>query len=202
MGPDDSVTHWFEELKEGNSAAAQALWGRYFPELVRLARQKLRGVPCRAADEEDVAVSAMESFFKAAEKGRFPDLADRDDLWRLLLRITARKVIDLLRHETRQRRGGGCVLGESGLASPESGEVPNGLAEVMGDDPTPAFAATVAEQCRRLLDMLSADQQTVAVAKMQGYQNKEIAKQLGCSERTVERFLQLIRKKWQREPEQ
>ena len=61
MCPDGSVTHWFEELKQGDSAAAQALWERYFPELVRLARQKLRGAPRRAADEEDVAASAMKS---------------------------------------------------------------------------------------------------------------------------------------------
>lgn len=202
MCSDGSVTHWFEELRQGNSVAAQALWERYFPELVRLAREKLRGAPRRAADEEDVAASAMESFFQAAQEGRYPDLADRDDLWRLLLRMTTRKVVDLRRRETRQCRGGGRVLGESGLAGSESGEVPNGLAEIMGDDPTPAFAATMAEQCRRLLGMLDADLRAVAVAKMQGYQNEEIAKQLGWSVRTVERRLQLIRKKWQREPQQ
>jgi DNA-directed RNA polymerase specialized sigma24 family protein len=199
MSSDDSVTGWLEGLKSGESAAAQAICQRFFPRLISIARQRLPPNLRRAADEEDVALSAMYSFFRAAEQGRLPDLADRHDLWRLLLRITARKAIDALRHETRQRRGGGRVLGESGLASLKSDEAPDGLAEVMGDDPTPAFAVTMVEECRRLLEMLDADLQAVAVAKMQGYQNEEIAQQLGWSVRTVERRLQLIRKKWQRE---
>jgi len=95
------VTHWFEQLREGDSVAAQALWERYFPKLVRLAREKLRQVPCRVADEEDVALSALDSFFHAAREGRFPNLTDRDDLWRLLLQMTAWKVVDMKRRETR-----------------------------------------------------------------------------------------------------
>jgi hypothetical protein len=94
MSTDDSVTHWFEQIREGDSEAARAIWERYFPELVRLAREKLRGVPRRVADEEDIAASVMKSFFRAAQKGRFPDLADRHELWRLLLQMTARKVVD------------------------------------------------------------------------------------------------------------
>ena len=61
------------------------------------------------ADEEDIAGSVMESLLRAAQKGRFPDLADRHDLWRLLLRITVRKVVDLKRRESRKRSVGGRV---------------------------------------------------------------------------------------------
>jgi hypothetical protein len=112
-----------------DSAATRALWERYFPQLVRLARKELelRGAPRRAADEEDVAASVMESLFRAAEEGRLPDLADRDDLWRLLLRMTARKVVDLKRHEARQRRGGGRVRGESALGGAGSPGQPGRL---------------------------------------------------------------------------
>ena len=200
MCPDGSVTRWFEELKQGASVAAQALWERYFPELVRLARQKLRGVPCRVADEEDVAASAMESFFEAAQKGRFPDLADRDDLWRLLLRMTARKVVDLRRREGRQCRGGGHVRTASDLPAAGSDAEQLALSQVVGDTPTPELAAIMAEECQRLLGQLTeADLRTLAVAKMEGYTNREIAERLDCSLRTVERRLGLIRKKWQRE---
>jgi len=199
MSSDDSVTGWLKGLTSGESAAAHAIWQRFFPRLVSIARQRLQANLRRAADEEDVALSAMDSFFRAAQQGRLPDLADRHDLWRLLLRITARKAIDMFRYETRQRRGGGRVMGESGLASLKSDDAPNGRDEVMDDDPTPAFAATMAEECRRLLEMLDADLRALAVAKMQGYQNEEIAQQLGWSVRTVERRLQLIRKKWHRE---
>jgi len=196
-----SVTHWFEQVREADSLAARALWERYFPELVRLAREKLRGAPRRAADEEDVAASVMESLFRAAEQGRFPNLADRDDLWRLLLRMTARKVVDLKRHEARVRRGGGRVRGESALGRAGSAYDPAALAEVIGDAPTPQFAAMMIEQCQGLLAQLGdPDLETLALAKLEGYANEEIAERLGCSLRTVERRLHLIRKKWEREP--
>ena len=111
-----SVTRWLHELVAGDQAAAQELWNRYFQRLVGLARSKLRGAPRRAADEEDVALSAFDSFCRGAEQGRFPRLDDRDNLWRLLVVITERKACDLVQHEHRQKRGGGEVRGESGLA--------------------------------------------------------------------------------------
>jgi hypothetical protein len=73
-----SVICWISQLKAGERQAAQALWERYFRQLVVRARQKLRGLPRRAADEEDVALSAFDKFCRAAEQGRFPDLADRE----------------------------------------------------------------------------------------------------------------------------
>ena len=84
-----SVSHWIVQLKAGNQAAAQELWEDYFQRLVRLARRRLRGRSRRAADEEDVALSAFDSFCRGAEQGRFPRLTDRDNLWRLLVVITA-----------------------------------------------------------------------------------------------------------------
>jgi len=86
------------------------LWERYFARLVGLARQKLRSTPRRAADEEDVALSAFDSFCRQAEAGRFPQLLDRDNLWRLLVTVTARKAFHLIRDKNRQKRGGGVVV--------------------------------------------------------------------------------------------
>jgi RNA polymerase sigma factor (sigma-70 family) len=192
-----SVTRWFGPVREADSLATDALWKRYYPQLVRLARKQLGVFPRRAADEEDVALSAIYRFFSAAREDRFPDLADRYDLWRLLLWMTTCKVVDLKRREARQCRGGGRVKGESALGSPED---PATVAKIIGKAPTPEFVATMKEQCRRLLERLPDPcLQTIAVAKMQGYTNKEIAKQFGCSVRTVERQLNLIRKAWKEE---
>jgi serine/threonine protein kinase len=83
MSSPGSVTCWITDLKAGDPAAAQALWQRYFGQLVARARHRLRGQPRRAADEEDVALSAFDNFCRAAEQGRFPNLADRDDLWQI-----------------------------------------------------------------------------------------------------------------------
>jgi DNA-directed RNA polymerase specialized sigma24 family protein len=67
---------------------------------------------------------------------------------------------------------------------------------VVGDTPTPEFAAIVAEKCRRLLNQLDDDLRPVALAKMEEYTNEEIASKLDCSVSTVERSLRLIRTIW------
>src|SRR5713101_1490066 len=115
MSSDASVTGWIGQLKAGNQEAAQQLWNHYFQKLVRLARARLGGFPRRAVDEEDVALTAFDSFCRGAANGRFPQLSDRNELWHLLIVITARKVIDVRQHEKRQKRGGGAVRGEKAL---------------------------------------------------------------------------------------
>ena len=68
-------------------------------------------------------------------------------------------------------------------------------------EPTPQFAAEVQETLARLLDCLADDQlRRIALAKMHGYENREIASQLDLSLRAVERKLSLIRRKWQEAP--
>lgn len=111
-----SVTLWIDRLQTGDPVAAQQLWQRYFRRLVGLARRKLRDLPRRAADEEDVALSAFDSFYRGATEGRFPQLQDREDLWHLLVAITAHKALDLVRREGRQKRGRAAVLDEAALA--------------------------------------------------------------------------------------
>jgi DNA-directed RNA polymerase specialized sigma24 family protein len=201
MRPEASVTQWIDRLKAGDPDAAQKLWERYFRRLVGLARKKLRAAPRRAADEEDVALSAFDSFCRGAEQDRFPQLNDRLDLWQLLVLLTARKAVDLAQHERRQKRGGGAVLDEAALSRGAGSSDPGAaLDRIEAPEPTPAFAAQVAEECRRLLERLdSPELLAVALHKVEGYSNEEIAAQLGCGVRTVERRLRLIRSIWEQE---
>jgi DNA-directed RNA polymerase specialized sigma24 family protein len=191
-----SVTRWIGPLKAGEVEAAQALWDRYFDGLVRLARTRLRDAPLAAADEEDVALSAIHCLCHGAAAGRFPQLADRDNLWRLLATIAAQKAIDLQRRETREKRGGGNTRGEGELAA---GDTEASLvAQVVGREPSPEFAAQLDEEYRRQLDRLEDDGlRQIAIWKMEGYENDEIARRLGCGVRTVERKLGVIRAIWQ-----
>src|SRR5262245_51966189 len=99
MSSAGSVTGWLGDLQAGSPEAAQQLWQRYYGRLVGLARLKLRGAARRLADEEDIALSAFDSFCRGAEQGRFPRLDDRDNLWHLLVTLTSRKATNLLRHE-------------------------------------------------------------------------------------------------------
>src|SRR5262249_5293964 len=97
-----SVTRWIGRLQANDSTALQHLWERCFSRVVGLARAKLRGAPRRAADEEDVVVSAFDSFWRGAREGRFPRLDDRDNLWRLLATLTSRKAFEQVRDERAQ----------------------------------------------------------------------------------------------------
>jgi DNA-directed RNA polymerase specialized sigma24 family protein len=188
-----SVTHWVHLLKAGDSEAAQKLWERYFAQLVRLARKKLQGTARAAASAEDVALSAFDSFCRAARHGRFPQLRDRNDLWHLLVLITARKALDLVQYERRQKR-------RQPAPAPQAAEPPPGLEEILGREPSPEFAAQVAEECQALLNRLGDPElQAVAVWKMEGYTNEEIAAKLGCVARTVERKVRVIRSIWSQE---
>jgi DNA-directed RNA polymerase specialized sigma24 family protein len=193
MSSDGSITRLIVLLKEGERSAAQPLWDAYFRRLVGLARARLRGIPRGMADEEDVALSAFDSFCRRAERGLFPQLADRDDLWQLLFVLTVRKAIGLVRYQGRARRGAGRIASLEDLASWE-------LDAVLGSEPTPELAAQMADECQRLLDRLG-DETLRAVArwKMEGGTNREIAARLGCVEQTVERKLRSIRRLWSEE---
>jgi RNA polymerase sigma factor (sigma-70 family) len=201
MSSEGSVTRWVTALKEGDSDAAQPLWERYHRQLVALARDKLRTARRRDADEEDVVQNAFHSFFQGVAQGRFPQLDDRDNLWRLLVVITARKALDQLAHEHSKRQGGGTLAGESRISPGRQHWDEAAIEQVVGDEPTPEFAAQVAEEYQRLLDLLGdASLQQVAVWKMEGLTNDEIAERLDCSRRTVARKLDTIRLIWSEEP--
>ena len=192
-----SVTRWLGNLKGGDPKAAQFLWERYCTRLVGLARDKLRMKrrTSAALDEEDAALSAFNSFCTGASKGRFPQLSDRDDLWKLLVVITARKAGAQVVREARQKRGGGRVFGEADLPAAMDRSENLLLESVVGVEPTPEFAAMVAEEYGRLLDTLGDDSlRRVALDRMEGYTNDEIAARLGCARRTVARQLALIRR--------
>jgi len=194
-----SVSRWIDGLKAGDRAAAQPLWDRYFARLVRLARLKLRAAHRSGAveDEEDAALSAFESFCAGVEHGRFTQLADRDDLWRLLVLITARKASAQVRRGRRQKRGAGRIVGETELSlAARDGDL-GGLEQIIGSEPTPEFAAMAVEEYTRLLEMLGDESlRQVAQWRMEGYTVDEIAERLGCARRTVARRLELIRTLW------
>jgi RNA polymerase sigma factor (sigma-70 family) len=190
----DSVTTWIGRLRDGDHDAAQRLWERYFGKLVTFARGKLQGVSRRAADEEDVAISAFHSFCQAAQ--RFPRLNNRDDLWQVLVMLTARKAYVERREQQTLKRGGTAdtegprTVGVAGVE----------LDEIIGEEPTPEFAASVAEQFEVMLAKLpEAELRQVARLRLEEYTSEEIADRLGITERTVRRKLVLIRSYWEKD---
>jgi DNA-directed RNA polymerase specialized sigma24 family protein len=192
--PEGSVTLLLARLRAGDRAtaedAAARLWQRYFAALARLARTRLPDGTRRAIDEEDVALSAFDSFCRGAAWGRFPALGDRDGLWRLLATITLHKVRDAIEHTGRQKRDAGRV--REAAASE--------LDELFGREPAPEMVAQVSDLWERLLACLGDEGlRRLARLKLDGHTDEEIAALLGIAERTVRRKVHLIRCIWERE---
>ena len=195
MSKNTNVSHWIDLVKHGDSTAANRIWQHYFDRLVRSVRHRLYGQNRAVSDEEDIVLSVFDSFYSAVEKGRFPDLSDRDDLWRLLLRMSARKVVDKRRHDQRQRRGGGVNL--HSFDHTTDGE---NVLEAIGNEPTPEMVLMIQESVEQFFSHLGVGQlRDLAGAKLEGYSNAELARRFDCSERTIERRLHLIREKCQQE---
>ncbi|MCP4784357.1 MAG: RNA polymerase subunit sigma-70 [Fuerstiella sp.] len=195
MPKSTNVSHWIDLVKCGDSVAANRIWQHYFDRLVRSVRHRLYGQNRAVSDEEDIVLSVFDSFYSAVEKGRFPDLSDRDDLWQLLLRMSARKVVDKRRHDQRQRRGGNVKI-KSMDHTGDDGTV----IEAIGDEPSPEMVLMMQESVEQIFSHLGVGQlRDIAGAKLEGYSNAELAERFGCSERTIERRLHLIREKCQQE---
>lgn len=185
-----SITRWIHGLKAGDSDSAEHIWQQYFEKLTRLARQRLGDLPRRVADEEDLALSALNSVIVGAQSQRFPRLEDRTDLWKLLVVVTSRKVTALQRrHFAGKRPDRNTVHGTEEEAA--------WFAESLGREPSPEFAAQFADEVRKLLTSLPGeDFRQVALMRMEGYTNREIAARLDWYEVKVERRLRIIRKQW------
>jgi len=193
-----SITQFFGKLRHGDEMAAGRLLEEYFPRLVGLARKTLLGGPRQVADEQDAAQSAFVSFWRRSQRGDFDEHLDRNDIWKLLSTITVRKALKQIEREKAQKRGGGKVFHESAL--PGLSNAPDGLFRL-----DQQFGAKASEEfdliCEELLLKLDEEPRTFAILRLMGHKNREIAELHGCTERKVERKLNLIRMIWEEEIE-
>jgi RNA polymerase sigma factor (sigma-70 family) len=190
---DGSVTCFFAKLRTGDQFAAGELWKRFFPRLVALAGKTLGHGSRAVADADDAAQSALISFWQRAERGEFAEHLDRDSLWKLLAAITIRKSLKQVRRERAQKRGGGRVRTESSLPATDGAEF--SLDHVLGQMPAHEFDM----RCEELIAQLDEDLRPFALFRLMGHKNREVATILECTERKVERKLQLIRQTWEHE---
>ena len=195
--PAGEFSELLRRVRDGDDQAIAKLWEDYYQQLVRIAAKRLPGNLRRTGDEEDIALSAFHSFIAGIRQDQFPDLRGRDNLWGLLITLTGRKVHAHLRFQTRQKRGGGSVRGESVFMDPSGDQKGGGIGGVTGDNDAADIQTELAEECERLLDQLDDEQlKQIAVMRMDGFLVDEIAQRLELSKRAVERRLQLIRRTW------
>jgi DNA-directed RNA polymerase specialized sigma24 family protein len=152
-----------------------------------------------ASDEEDVLISVFDRFFQAARKEGFARLNNRDDLWRILLMLTEQKVAERFRRAGAQKRGAGRVVALNPTPSDEPVDVDQ-LHALVDREPPAEFVAAFNEWLHVSLQRLDAGTtRQVALCRLEGYSDREIATQLGISVSSVERKLRVIRELWQRE---
>lgn len=175
-------------MRKRDDVAIEALWRRYAPRVQGVARPAIRALPPGAGDEEDVAQSSFRAFFDAAANGLAPELENREQLWRYLATIARNKAADRVRREARARRGGG--------KHPESGS----LSRFVSNAASPSQIAHCQEVLRRLLTELDASDdsklRTVATMRLEGATVQDIADDLNCTTRTVQRKLHIIERLW------
>lgn len=183
----DSITRWIDLFRQGDADAAEIIWNRYFSSLVGVARSKLGMIPGGTLDAEDIALSAFHTLYRAASANRLPQMQDRDGLWQSLMLITTGKVLDAKRREFSQKRGGNHVRTHMEL-----------LEIVQSEEQDPALAASLSEQFDSLLNLLvDRELKEIAILKLEGYTNQEMATRLDCGERTIKRRLAMIRRIWE-----
>jgi DNA-directed RNA polymerase specialized sigma24 family protein len=198
MPTSDELSSSISQLKDVSEQDAQRIWDEFFPRLKRYAQKHIHNMSLRVFDEEDVALSALNSFFRGRAEGRFNELDGDEEMWRLLVTITARKITAQRRRQLAAKRGGGELRGESVFMGAGDSAIAPGLAQIMDKNQMPESASAIVESCRELLDALPNEQlRTTALMRMEGYSNKEISADLKCSvARTKQRVAQ-IKKYWE-----
>jgi RNA polymerase sigma factor (sigma-70 family) len=186
-----------DQLRCGDSAAREAaarqIWERYFHALLGLARQHLSQRVRRREDEEDVLQSMYKSFCLRQERGDF-DLAGRDQLWSLLVQITLRKARNAAANHRRDKRD---VTRELVPPRDDPEAARWAIEQMEASGPTPEEAAVLNEALAlRLQALPEMELRQIALRKLEGWSNREIADWKGCTERTVERKLERIRARW------
>ena len=194
----DPVTVWIARLKQGDARASEVIWERYFHQLIQLGKRKLQSVSTQLNDEEDLALSAMNSFFVGIENHRFPRMDNRDDLWKVLMTNAVRKAVKYYRVANAQRRPDGHMANSSSTEDE--------ICQVLGREPTPEMAAMFAEAVQSRLNALPDDNlRRIAVWKLNGLTNREISDKLypevsrsqpKTAQTNVERKLATIRRLW------
>lgn len=197
----EPVSQWIEQLAAADHDAAGRLWAHFCQRLMVFARSRMSPATRRVYDEEDAAASAFRSLCRGIEANRFPDVGDRGNLWALLVVITSRKIANQFRFEHQQRRNANKTLAESNLPANDDSQI-SLLQSLASNEPTPAFAAEVADMSEYLLQQLpDPELKQIVHLKLQGHTNDDIADLMNITRRTVQRKLERIRRIWLGSPD-
>lgn len=178
---------WVRKLAAGDSAIVSEFWAEYGGRLERLAANHLTVRLHRRVGPEDISQSACRTFLRRVQDGQF-EFVDSESLWRLMCAITMTKVREHARYHLRQKRG---VQRERQLDSGKDGSQTPAV-QLSAAGPTPEEALEFADELEKLLSSMDDEERQLVQLKLEQQTNLEIAKQMGCSERTVRRILKRV----------
>ncbi len=189
-----SISRWLvDRTRSSQTASATLLWQHFGVRLVRIARHQLRSMRDPGYGSEDLALSTFQEFHRRILEGGYPNLTDRDQLWRLLLTISLNKARNFRRAMLRRKRYrvGICHVPLNRFSSKRSRDE--------GDSPSAVVA--VVEECQSLLELLDASDpsgrlRAIAMLRFEGTSKAQIAKKLGSTRRTVDARIQWIQAIW------
>ncbi len=201
MTSSDSFADLLKQVKTGDQDAIARLWRQFYEPLRRLAGRKLTRRDRRTRDEEDLALSALNAFYRCIEEDRYSSIVDEDDVWRLLVSIVERKTIDHLRYQYAERRGKGQTGGESIFRMRYSplGDQVSGISQFPDHALHHEFQVEFLDQLNAILDKLDDPELRLIVnSRIAGFTNAQIAEQIGKSVSSVERKMRLTRDIWRK----
>lgn len=182
MPLETSVTMWINAVRQGDAAAAENLWQRYFHQLMTQARLRMTNVDRSGYDEEDAAISTFHILCSKLQEGQYASLADRDELWQLMLTVLIRKVGRRVKYQNATKRN----------------HVRTSPTDYSVEELPAATSEVISQECFELISLLKdPNLEQVALLKFEGYTNDEIAEKLNRTRRTIQRMLNLIRNLWQ-----
>jgi len=181
-------------LQSGDEAAIQSFVEQFGQPLEKIASGRISPQMAKRFGPQSVALSVCRTFVRRSADGLF-ELEDGESVWRLLCAITLTKVREKVRYHRREKRNIDREVQpqsneDSSSNDPFSAEA-SGLSpaeEVEFADALEHLVSSLGEKQRRLLDL-----------KTQGLDNDEIAKEFGCSERSVRRMLNTLRERFESE---
>lgn len=193
-GSSGSITEMLSGFDGQETQAIQKIWDEFFARLCRFAESRIYNRHKRLSSGEDIASITMQALFQGFQDRRFQDVRNRDDLWQLLTLIASRKTINVAKNLDRERRGGGRVRGDSALGDENAQQAYAFIQHEL----TPSEWLEYEELSQELFQTLPNDSlREVAELRLAGLAKQEIAANLKCHVRTIERKLKLIRSIWE-----
>ncbi len=192
----DPISEAIAKFKAGQCEQAfTTIWEHFYEKLLNTAKARLKHLPDRIVDEEDLASEVWFDFYRGLVSNNFPICNDGEDLWQILLMLLRNEIhISSDKHMASKRD---FRREEPIQLSQFRSDANSPVNEPISHELDPQVAAALEEEIERLLQALPDDNhREVVLLKLEGHTNAGIAELLNRSIVTVELRLSQTQKIW------